>query len=207
MLKKLFTAALMLAVSATATATPMKPSIDGMFSISGFAETVLSEENTITSVSFSVAFAGGATGDFLGHIASGNDVEQLVPGDYTNPLTITYNEETELFSTDFALTVGGFTFNAEEVLGNTATPTTGSDTTNLDGNIHIRGTLSHDEFADTYTQLLFSTQGLSTGGSAFTSMSMTILSPAPALISEPGTLAIFGLALVGFAAGRKKKSA
>jgi hypothetical protein len=207
MLKKLFAAALLLAFTATANATPMK-GIDGKFSIGGFATTTLSEDNTITEVAFTLAFAGGASGDFLGYIPTGSDVVTLDPSDYTNPLTITKNLVDGTFETTFGFTVGGFTFVADEVISNTTSVNSGSLVTNLDGNLHLRGTLSGNGFADTYTQLLFSTQSLNSDGTAFSGFSLSVTSPAPSVVSEPGTLAIFGLALVGFAAAsRKKKSA
>jgi hypothetical protein len=205
MLKKLFTAGLLLLVTATANATLM--GINGTFSVGSLAaESTLSDDNLLTSIIFHNAKAGAAEGDFASFLPSGFS-EGVPLVSLTSPLIIGVDAITGKFITDFSFLVGGFTFVSEEVMSNTWSSTSASQTTNLSADLHLRGTMSGNGFADTYTQLIFSTQGLTSGDTKTRSWSLTVTSPAPVLVPEPGTLAIFALGLVGFAASsRKKKS-
>jgi hypothetical protein len=203
MLRKLFTAALLLAVTATANATPMK--INGFVDFFAVGGITLDETGAITQIDYffnSVAYLEanlktGKTNDFFTEMEAGDTVTT------TSPLVIAAIEAVNLETPEGEApigvnlwSVGGFSFDATEVSYN--------ETKDGFTGLAILGTLSHEGFADTVARYFISAQsltlGVNNGG-----FSATLTSPAP--ISEPGTLAIFGLALVGFAASRKKKSA
>jgi len=206
MLKKLFIASLMLAVSATANATLI--SINGLAGFASNGDITVDEMGEITEISYDniLVFSinptveSGKSNDFYPHMTFLQHVETETPlftadVEAVSILNEALGEEDALNSVHL-WSVGGFSFAATEITHNgTKDGVTG---------LVMLGMLSHEGYEDTLAQYFISAQGLSVGvnNGAF---SATVTSPAP--ISEPGTLAIFGLALVGFAASRKKKSA
>jgi hypothetical protein len=188
MLKKLFTAALFILATSTANAG----FIDGEINVAGFATATVSASGAIESLSLTTATVGSVTDDYSSVLAAITPFVSTF--DLVNPLDLTNS----IVGLDL-FTIEGFTFNGVSVdINHTIGATT---------SITIIGNVSHTGFDTTESQLFFSSQGLTAGttttGSAY---SLQITSPTPT-VSEPGTLAIFGLGLMGFAVSRKKKSA
>jgi hypothetical protein len=192
MLKKLFAAALLLAFTATAHATPM--GINGTFDMFGTASIATDAAGEITSIDF----------DNLLTTAPNND--DYLP--FFNFLDVALTPTNPLFLNDIlnkvVFEVAGFTFTSTSIRGSSFTDVGGL----ISANLYLIGDVSGNGFATTSSQFHFSTQGLIKDGLTLNKgFSVTVTSPAPAVVSEPGTLAIFALSLIGFAASRKKKSA
>jgi len=185
MLKKFFIASLIFVFTATANATPVKPSITGEFDIFANADITLNAAGEVSFIDFSAAM-----------------VAVVQPGDYTSYLTgfqaITLDANPLDISAIMGLqlwSVSGFEFTATEIRKN---QTVGAFTS-----LAIIGDVSHDDFLTTSSEFFLSFQNLTVDGTKSSGFSGTVTSPIP----EPSSLAIFGLSLIGFAAGRKKKSA
>ncbi len=194
MLKRLFATALLLAFTVTGNATPMKTGINGTFDVLGQGPITTDANGIITSIGFGFLIAGATNDDdFRQYWVSSTLINTPV-----NPLVLANSIDQVAFS------FSGFNFTIKEIRSNLSKKQASSDL--YDSNLVLIGDISHDDFITTSSQFHFSTQAIKkndvTNNKAF---SITVSSPAP--INEPGTLAIFGLALVGFAARRKKKSA
>lgn len=207
MLKKLFIAAILLANTVTANATPI--SINGLVDFFSVGTVTVDEMGSITQIDYAftnVAYLedtvkNGKNNDFFGEMSSGDLVTVQSPLVISTIEAISVanealEEDDELNSLEL-WTVGGFSFAATEIIHN--------ETENGFTGLSMLGMLSHEGHKDTLAQYFISATDLTIDGITTKAFSATVTSPAP--ISEPGTLAIFGLALVGFAASRKKKSA
>jgi len=199
MFKNLFTAALLFAssilISTSANATLM--GIDGEFEMFVGGNVKIAADGSVSEIYFNSLLVGfsvsekiknGQDNDFYGRLLPFSPI--LVT---TNPLvTASVVAGTSLWS------VAGFEFFITEIVANqTAGTATG---------IKIIGTLTHEDFADTKSEYFISGQNLTVGDNLNKTLSASVTSPAPKEIPEPGTLAIFALGLMGFAANRKKKS-
>ncbi|MBB6544457.1 PEP-CTERM sorting domain-containing protein [Thalassotalea piscium] len=190
MLKKIFTTALFLVFTAIVNATPITI-INGSFDVYGLGNTTLNANGEVVSVDFSFNNQLNpvlATGDYLNYFTN-NSVFQV-----TNPLLLSNVIGVDLW------TVDGFTFTGTSVVQN-STSVSGST------GLYIIGDVSHNDFITTSTQWYFSTQFLTNNATTLKSFSSTVTSPAPSTVSEPGTIAILALGLMGLVASRKKKSA
>jgi hypothetical protein len=206
MLKKLFAAAILLAFTATASAGPIQ-GLTATFGLSGSADITIDEQGFIQSVFFEFLDTEKAPSALATSWARNAAVQTPSNPLSTDPLLIAGTEVFSLADQDVNYSGGLFTFIATEFRSTSATFANNA----FSSNFSLIGTLSHslNRFADTKTEFFFSSQALRYGSDGINkeaSFSVTVTSPAPALISEPTTLAIFGLALVGFAASRKKKT-
>jgi hypothetical protein len=196
MLKKLFAASLLLILSATLNATPIKTGINGAFDVLGQGPITTDENGIITSVGFNLLITGATNDDdYRDYWVSSQVITTL-----QNPLVLSLSLDQLIFS------FSGFYFILREIRSNISTLDLPSGL--FSSNLVLIGDISHDDFITTSSQFHFSTQALvkdSTNQNK--GFSITVTSPAPSPISEPGTLAIFGLVLIGFAASRKKTSA
>lgn len=221
MLKKLFAAVLLLAITATANATLMR-GINGQFDMFINANVNFNVDGSISELYFN---------NLLLAATPAKTIKNSVINDFFIPfefepflaaLTITKNP---LIMANIAADVAadaadvaaggvatrtslwsflGFEFFITEVASNK----TDGDTTGLT----IIGTLTHDNYEDTKSEYFISGQYLDVGLTNSKGFSATVTSPAPPSpppppveVSAPGTLALFGLALVGFAASRRQK--
>lgn len=194
MLKKLFIAAVLLVLTSTANATLIESGIDGTFDLFGTAEITTDDTGQVTEIFF-------------------NNLFTLKPNDddydgYFDLLTIAETPNNPLVLSNIinaiVFEVAGFTFTTTSILDNSFSIESGL----VSADLFLIGDMMHESFITTSSQLHFSTQGLIQDGvTTNKSFSITLTSPAPRLVPEPGTLAIFALALVGFAANRKRKSA
>jgi hypothetical protein len=190
MLKKLFTAALFILATSTAANAAF---IDGTFGVSGVASTTLNASGEIVSIDFGSAPLNAVIPTLNYATEFGGAFSSFT---IQNPLNIA-----TVLTTSPVWSVAGFTFDATSIVENA---TNGSGTS-----LTIIGDVSHNDYDTTESQLFFSSQGLTIGGTTASTFSFTVSSPVPPAfgVSEPGTLAIFGLGLMGFAVSRKKKSA
>ncbi len=212
MLKKLCAAVLLLAITATANANPISPlsGINGMFDISLTGDLLINNDGTIAEIDFNTMEVGSAPNNTFYDAST----TQFLSNDFFGPLeeddTITIGAgtlNTSLFVTDTLLwSIAGYEFYISEITDN--------HTSNNITGLTIIGTLKKSGFDDTRSQYFISGQTLHAGiDNTSRSFSATVTSPAPPVISEeppvevsaPGTLALFGLALVGFAASRRQK--
>ncbi len=190
MLRKLLTAGMLLCASLSMSANAgLMTGINGSFDIFGLGQTTLNAAGEVTNVDFSLNAAGltpfVVSGDYAGYFTS-NSVLSI-----KSPLVLSSIVGVDLW------TVEGFTFTGTSIRENT---TTGTST-----GLYIIGNVSHADFITTETQWFFSTQGLSINGTTLKSFSSTITSPAPSVVPEPGTLALFGLGLLFCGLRRNKK--
>ena len=197
MLKKLFVASLLLILSTTLNATPIKTGINGAFDVLGQGPITTDENGIITSVGFDFLIAGATNDDDYRDYW----VRSQVITTLQNPLVLALSLDQLIFS------YSGFDFILREIRSNISTLDLSSGLFN--SNLVLIGDISHDDFITTSSQFHFSTQAIIKDGTTENKgFSITVTSPAPSAVTEPGTLAIFGFALVGFAvASRKKKSA
>ncbi|MBU2895045.1 PEP-CTERM sorting domain-containing protein [Colwellia sp. D2M02] len=190
MLRNLFAAVLLLTLAATAKATPIKSGIDGSFDIFSVADITLNADGEVTLINFifaNIALVDQA-GDYAPYLTAGDAVALD-----TNPISINNIIGLQLWN------VNGFSFIATAIGANeTVGATTG---------LYIIGDVVHDDFITTSTEFFLSSQNLTVDGTKQSALSASITSPAPVAVSEPGSLAILALGLIGFAASRKKKSA
>lgn len=200
MLRSLFAAVLLLALTTTANATPIKPGINGEFEMFVGANVTLDNEGLISEILFSQILVGfsvsdtianGQSNDFFGLVAPFSMVT-LTSG--ANPLIVNSFVAGSSF-----WSVGGFEFFIDEITANA--------TVGIASGIKIIGTLTHDDYKNTTSEFFISGQNLNTGVNLNKTLSASVTSPAPVAVSEPGTLAILALGLMGFAARRKQKSA
>jgi len=191
MLKTLFAAVLLFAFITTANATPIKTGINGTFDIMGQGPITTDANGIITSIGFGLVIAGATNeDDFRNYWVSTQLINTPV-----NPLSLSNSIDQVAFS------FSGFNFTVKEIKNNISKKQSNTDL--YDANLVLIGNLSHNDFITTPTQFHFSTQALVKNGTTNNKgFSITVSSPAP--ISEPGALVIFGLALVFFAANRKK---
>jgi len=196
MLKKLFIAALLLVLTSTANATliEVESGIDGTFDLGGFATITTADTGQITEIVFDNLYTANPNDD--------DDYSGLFSmftfAETPNPLVLSNIVNAVVFK------VAGFTFTVTSILDNSFSIDGGL----VSANLFLIGDMMHESFITTSSQLHFSTQGLILGGETTNkSFSMTVTSPAPEAVPEPGALAIFALALVGFAVNRKRKSA
>lgn len=188
MLKKLFIASLLLVLTITANATPIKTGISGEFDIFATADITLNAAGEVTLVNFlSANVALTQPGDNFASYLSGGQALILD----ASPVDISTIIGLQLWN------INGFEFTATEVRLN--------QTAGLYTNLSIIGEVAHDDFLTTSTEFLLSFQNLTVDGSKRSAFSGTITSPAPAVVPEPGTLAMLSLGLIGFTASRKKK--
>jgi len=203
MLKKLFAAALLLAFTATANATPLI-GINGEFDIAAGGHLTLNADGSVSEIEFvkldvsffiSETITSGLDNDFHGRLTTDENMDIAA-----NPLILD-----GFVANSLLWSVAGFDFFISDVISNqTIDNTTG---------ITIIGTLKHEDFLDTESQYFISGQGLNVGENTGRGFSATVTSPAPPVVgpnppvevSAPGTLAVFGLALIGFAASRRQK--
>jgi hypothetical protein len=201
MLKKLFATALLLAFTVTANATPIKSGITGQFGMTGEGTIEVNDKGEFISIFFDFLDAGTPKADdFSGKWKRNDAVSIESPLNIANALDkLDNNKEVKIFE------LAGFEFILTGLRGNTGNKLGNVYSTNL----FLLGMLSHDDYITTEAEFHFSSQGLSLNpiNNKSQAFSVSVTSPAPVDVSEPGTLAIFGLALVGFAATRKKKSA
>ncbi|WP_085299603.1 PEP-CTERM sorting domain-containing protein [Cognaticolwellia mytili] len=189
MLKKLLTAGILLCVSLSMSANAALMGINGSFDVFGLGETTLNAAGEVTDVDFSFNSFDLRpqiiSGDYQGYFDN-NSIFSV-----KNPLVLSNIVGVDLW------TVEGFTFTGTSIREN---KTTGTST-----GLYIIGNVSHADFITTETQWFFSTQGLSINGTTLKSFSSTITSPAPSVVSEPGTLALFGLSFLFCGLRRNKK--
>ena len=189
MFKKIITASLLLVASTMANATLIDPPIEGGFNISGNAEVTLDATGKITSFGMHNIELSTVSGDF----------RQFIP---TSPYAVNFGSATPL-SFDIATLLfdrivdfGGLTFNPLRVRFNETDHK--NDTT-----LSLVGILSADGYADTETEWRFTTQGLINNGTIVRSYSGYIEAPIKK-VPEPGSMAIFCLAIAGSIISRKK---
>ncbi|HBY87702.1 MAG TPA: hypothetical protein DEO86_17745 [Colwellia sp.] len=192
MLKKLFTTALLFLVTTAANANL----IHGSFDVTGTGLTTLNDAGEVTQIDFSLndplidswatpLKASSATGDYR-TVAVKDAIFSV-----QNPFIISNITGVELWK------IAGFTFTGISVHDN--------NTSGVATGLAIIGTVSHVGYTDTETEWFFSTQHLVIGTETKASFSSSITSPVPTQVTEPGTLAIFALGLVGFGLRRKQK--
>ncbi|WP_022940379.1 PEP-CTERM sorting domain-containing protein [Psychromonas hadalis] len=180
-LLKLVAAATLLVASTSTFATPALEEITGKLDFFGAAEATLNNnKDAVTSLNFIAGFTFLAAGDYQA-------LNVLTPVTFNN---ITSFAPLVLQGPLWA--VGGFTFDLESITLNQA------DTTFI--RLAGSGTLKGVGYADTAGTWTFSADdstGIENGKFTFSASAV----PAPA------TIALLGLALVGFGAARRKKQA
>jgi len=209
MLKKLFAAALLLAFTAMANATPLV-GINGMFDISITGDLFLNHDGTIAEIDFTNMEVGSAPNatfyDRNTELDLNNDFFGPVVDEAAIQISTTTLNITSFANDSLLWSIAGFDFFISEITDNL----TFGNTTGLT----IIGTLKKVGFEDTRSEYFISAQSLVGGRDNLSrSFSGTVTSPAPPVVlpepprevSAPGTLAVFGLALIAFAASRRQK--
>lgn len=200
MLKKLFAAALLFAVTATANATPIPAGINGSFDMSVEGTINVDENGSIISLLITyLAASTPNTDDFDGRWsrAANNNVAQHI----TETLVLDDIAGKTLF------TLAGFSFDITVLRSNVGVEANGV----FSNSLYLLGMFTHADFTATEAEFFVSSQALVEGENINKGFSATVTSPAPPApappveVSAPGTLAVFGLALIGFAASRRQK--